>query len=249
MKLGISCLAWDDYIDLGYLKQNNIGYIEMVFPKFIEWDDKNFYKLNKFIDKIKKYNIEILSTQSIFFNSGVDNFHSKNFIEHIRKVVDICDKIKVSKLVLGAPSLRTSKINFGLLNNFYYIDNLLRKYNQILLLEPNSKIYNGNYFYTVDEIVNFISHNNFLNIKTMIDTHNIILEKQDPSDIFIKNSPYIDHIHVSEQNLGDFKESPEHNRLSKVLKDNKYDGLIVYESKPSLNLLKSIELFNKTYNL
>jgi sugar phosphate isomerase/epimerase len=191
----------------------------------------------------------IFQNYSFRYHLFYHNFHSKNFIEHFKKVIDICNKIKISKLVLGAPSLRTSKINFGLSNNFHYIDDLLKKYNQILLLEPNSKIYKGNYFHTVDEIIDFISYHSFSNIKTMIDTHNIILEKQDPSDIFIKNQSYIDHIHVSEKDLGDFKESPEHDKLSKTLKDSKYDGLVIYESKPSLNLLKSITLFSKTYNL
>lgn len=247
MKLGISNLAWDGYVNLEFLKQNNINYIEVVLPKFISWNNQELNKLNKFIEEAKNYNINILSTQSIFFNSNVNNFHSDDFIKHIEKVINICDKVKIPKLVLGAPSLRTFKVDFGLINNFYYIDSILKKFNQILLLEPNSKKYNGNYFHTVDEIVNFIKQNDFSNIKTMIDTHNIILENQNPSKMFLKNVLYIDHIHVSEQDLGDFKESYEHSELAIALKNKNYDGLVVYESKPSTNLLKSIELFNKTY--
>jgi hypothetical protein len=35
MKLGISCLAWDDYIDLEHLKQNNIDYIQTDRPALL----------------------------------------------------------------------------------------------------------------------------------------------------------------------------------------------------------------------
>jgi sugar phosphate isomerase/epimerase len=248
-KLGISNLAWDENIDFLVLKNNNIDYIEIVLPKHLNWNNHDLTKLNSFVNHAKNNNINILSTQSILFNSNVDGFHNKNFINHIETVIDLCSKIGVNKLVLGAPNLRTSEINLGLINNFYYIDNILKKYNQTLLIEPNSKIYKGNYFYTVSEIVDFIIKYKFSNIKTMIDTHNIILENQNPSKLFLENISHIDHIHVSEINLGDFTESDKHTELANTLKINKYDGLVIYETKPSLNLIPSIELFNKTYNI
>jgi sugar phosphate isomerase/epimerase len=248
LKLGISNLAWDENIDFSLLKNNNINYVEIILPKHLDWNNCDLTKLNNFIDCAKNNNINILSTQSIFFNSNVNEFHSKNFINHIKIVIDLCSKIGVNKLVLGAPNLRTSEVNFGLINNFCYIDSILKKYNQTLLIEPNSKIYKGNYFYTVSEIVDFIIQNKFSNIKTMIDTHNVILENQTPSKILLKNILYIDHIHVSEIGLGDFIESDSHLELAKTLKNINYDKLIIYESKPSFNLLKSIELFSKIYN-
>jgi sugar phosphate isomerase/epimerase len=249
MKLGISNLAWEKNIDFSLLKNNNINYIEIILPKYLNWDDYNFIKLKKFINYIKKYNIDILSTQSICFKSNLSSFHEENFIKHIEKVIKICDKIKVNKLVLGAPNLRNLSINVDLINNFIYINQILKNHNQILLLEPNSRIYNGNYFYTIDEIIDFIIQNKLSNIKTMIDTHNIILENQNPSKLFIKNKAYIDHIHVSEIDLGDFIESNEHIELALTLKTNKYEGLIIYESKPSKNLLKNIKSFSKIYNI
>lgn len=248
-KLGISNLAWDKNIDFSLLKNNDINYIEIVLPKHLSWGDNNLNKLNDFVNNVKNNNIHILSTQSIFFNSGVQDFHNKNFINHIETVLNICNKIGVNKLVLGAPNLRVFSINLDLINNFYYIDNILKKHNQTLLIEPNSRIYKGNYFYTVSEIINFIIENKFSNIKTMIDTHNVILENQNPSKLFLENTAYIDHIHVSEIGLGDFVKSDEHIELSNTLKNNNYNGLIIYESKPSLNLLKNIELFSKIYNI
>jgi sugar phosphate isomerase/epimerase len=83
----------------------------------------------------------------------------------------------------------------------------------------------------------------------MIDTHNIILENENLAKNFLLHSDLIYHIHISEDNLGDFLESEDHNELAKTLKNNNYSNLLIYEAKPSLNLKSSIELFNKTYNI
>lgn len=253
MKLGISNLAWNEEMPLDDLirlfKDNNISYIEVILSKYIDWNKIDLTKLTKFISYIKDNDINILSTQSIFFNSNVSNFHDVNFKYHIENVSNICFNFGIKYIVLGAPTMRTFEINLGLIEQFYYIDKVLTDNNQILLLEPNSKKYNGNYFYTIDEIVNFINKNNFTSIKTMIDTHNVLLEKEIPSENFLKHLDLIQHIHISECDLGDFSESDNHNKLAKTLKDNNYSNLLIYEAKPSLNLVSSVELFNKTYNI
>jgi sugar phosphate isomerase/epimerase len=253
MKLGVSNLAWDNNINLDDLivvfKNNNINYIEIVLSKYIDWNKINLTKLNKFISYVKDNGLDILSTQSIFFNSNINNFHDVNFKYHIQNVSNICSNFGIKFIVLGAPTMRTSKINLGLIKQFTYIDKVLANNNQILLLEPNSKKYNGNYFYKISEIVDFINKNNFNNIKTMIDTHNILLEGENLLKNFLTYSSLIHHIHISEDNLGDFLESENHNELAKVLKYNNYSNLLIYEAKPSLNLTNSIELFSKTYSI
>jgi sugar phosphate isomerase/epimerase len=249
MGLGVSNLAWDGNIDLINLKQNNINNIEIILPKYISWEDSDLTSLNSFINSASEIGLNILSTQSIFFNSPVNSFLDKEFVSHIKKVIEICAQIKVSKLVLGAPLIRKSQVNLDLISNFRNIDDMLRQYNQTLLLEPNGKIYKGNYFYTVKEIIDFILCNKFSNIKTMIDTHNIILENQTPSQIFNENFQHIDHIHVSEFGLKDFTPSKNHTELAKAIKYSGYNGLIIYEAKPSLNFMESIKLFTQTYNI
>jgi sugar phosphate isomerase/epimerase len=253
MKLGVSNLTWDNNIDLKNLivlfKNNNINYIEIILSKYINWDKINLTKLNKFTSYVKDNGLDILSTQSIFFNSNINNFHDIDFKYHIQKVSNVCSNFGIKFIVLGAPTMRTFKIDLGLVNQFKYIDKILANKNQILLLEPNSRKYNGNYFYTIGEIVNFINENKFTNIKTMIDTHNIILEKENLLENFLTYSDLIHHIHISENNLGDFLESDNHKELAKVLKNNNYSNLLIYEAKPSSNLTHSIELFNKTYNI
>jgi sugar phosphate isomerase/epimerase len=250
--LGISNLSWENNKELEniipILKDNNISYIEIILPKYLTWGKNDFNMLDEFINIIQKHNFKLNSTQSIFFNTNVKSFNDISFINHIEVVSNICKYINVEKIVLGSPSIRTERNYDVLSNTFKYVDEIISNNNQILLLEPNSKIYNGKFFHTVKEIVEFILLNNFSNIHTMIDTHNILLENENLISIFTQYKDYIKHIHVSEVNLGDFIESNNHIDLSNILKHYNYDGLIIYETKPSLNLQESIKSFSKIYN-
>jgi sugar phosphate isomerase/epimerase len=252
LKLGISSLAWDNDIDyknlFSVLKDNNIKFIEIVLPKFIDWKVNDTSKLSDFVNNVLFNGLYIKSTQSLYYGTGINSYHSLDFIKHLEHVMNICKNIGVTHLVLGAPTMRTQD-KVGLSKIFSYIDSVLKENDQILLLEPNSKIYNGNYFFTVNEINNFIKTNNFNNIKNMIDTHNVLLEKENPTDIILNKKYDIKHIHISEQNLSGFTSSKHHDLFSQTLKENKYDGLIIYEAQSSPNLINDIKIFSKTYNI
>jgi len=248
MKLGISNLVWEKEEDIIWLlKENNIYYVEIVLPKHINWNENDLSKLYNYVDYLQNNDLKILSTQAIFFNSGIKEFTGNDFINHINKVSEVCKNIGVKSIVLGAPTMRTTNSYVKLGDTFKYINEIIEKNNQTLLLEPNSRIYNGKYFYTLNEIVNFINDNKFTNIKTMIDTHNMILENENLIDTFLQNKEYIKHIHVSEVELDEFKESKEHIDLSDILKKENYDGLVIYEAKPSKNIEKNIKEFSKIY--
>jgi sugar phosphate isomerase/epimerase len=253
MKLGISTLAWDVNNDnsqiFSVLRESNINFIEIVLPKFITWGDSNLTNILKFKNLALEYNIDIISTQSIMYNSNVDSFTDTEFITHISYVSDICSKLNINNIVLGAPTLRKFINNFDLYKVFNIIDIIISNNNQLLLLEPNSKFYKGDYFYDISEIVKFIQHGEFNNICTMIDTHNSILENNIPCKEFKLFSDMIRHVHVSENNLTDYIDSAIHVQFANELKHANYDGLIIYESKPSINLERSIKLFSNTYNI
>jgi sugar phosphate isomerase/epimerase len=88
-----------------------------------------------------------------------------------------------------------------LVDVFSEIDSYLNNKNINLLIEPNTASYGGEYFFNLNEIIGFIDKNKLINIKTMIDTHNIILENGDPIIEFETNFNYIYHIHISEPKL------------------------------------------------
>ena len=117
-----------------------------------------------------------------------------------------------------------------------------------VMIEPNAKLYGGEYFHTVDEIVGFIETNGFKNIKTMIDLHNSILENKNPIDEYNLYKDYIGHIHVSEPNLSLIEETDLHIQFSKLLKNSNYNKIITYEVKKCDGILNNIKLFSKIYN-
>ncbi len=89
--------------------------------------------------------------------------------------------------------------------------------NCVLCIEPNSKYYGGEYFFTIKEIVNFITLNNFCNIKTMVDTHNLLLENQNIEESIYNFKDHIKHIHISEINLSEINFNYELINLIKVI--------------------------------
>ena len=251
MKLGISNLAWENSElenIIPILKANGIKYIETVLPKYIDWEVLDTTHLLNYVDILYKHDLLTLSTQSIFYNSSVKDFSNPNFVNHLKTVFDISKLLNIDFAVLGAPTMRLSCISKEVVFNLHLIDFYLKGTNQTLLLEPNSKVYKGDYFHTISEIVNFIEDNKFSNIKTMVDTHNIILENEDPTENYLKYKNLIPHIHISEKGLDNFAPSEKHIILSNTLKQTNYEGLIIYEAKPSDNLTFDIEQFTKIYN-
>ena len=90
-------------------------------------------------------------------------------------VIDECFECGIKIIVFGSPSLRKGDKNI-LLNIFDSIDDKLKEKQIYLCVEPNSSYYGGEYYCSLDEIVPDIKK--FSNIKTMIDTHNLILENE-----------------------------------------------------------------------
>jgi sugar phosphate isomerase/epimerase len=252
MKLGISELAWDKFDNLDYLLTKlislNINSIELVIPKHIEWKIPDINKILQITETYKNHNIKILSTQSILYNSNIESFNDVNFLTHMNLVSNICNKIGITKLVLGAPSLRKNFDMNYLQTIFLKLDSILYENGQTLLIEPNSQVYLGEYFFTLSEIITFIKAGSFKNIKTMIDTHNIILENQNPTNLLLNYTDYIDHVHISEIDLQPFILNKTHMELADTLSKINYNGLVVYEAKSYDTLFEDIKLFSNIYN-
>lgn len=226
MKFGISNLSWGDRDENLYKKQLiEFDYIETVFPKI----NHGYY-----------------STQSIFYGSNVksfDDYHST--LERLNHVIEQCYNFGIKVIVFGSPSLRTGNKN-NLLSVFNTIDSKLKSYGIFLCVEPNSKYYGGDYYHRVSEIVNDIQ--NFSNIKTMIDTHNLILEGDDIFDTYSKYSSFIKHIHFSEKDLLPIIDYSLYYDFVDFLYKSGYDLGITYELKYCENIVQECKKFIKLKN-
>ncbi len=246
MNIGISQLPFDKISHLidDLIIYKNIGFknLEIIYSKF-----ENIDQILKFKNKMLSHDIKTISTQSILFNSGIIDFTDSNIIEKIYEVVQKCNITETKFLVLGSPNCRKSFDLYKLKNNFQEIDKVLIKYNKILCIEPNCKLYSGKYFFTIDEIVNFIIDSKLENVKTMIDTHNVLYENLDIVNTFLTYKNYIHHVHVSENNLTAFVQSDQHILFSKCLIENNYDKSITYETKYYDNIIRTAKNFMEIY--
>lgn len=253
MKLAVSNFAWDiknsDKM-FNYLISLNINNIEGVLSKIDIWDNLSIDKIYEYKNYLDSNNITIQSLQSLFYNVDCETiFDETKFISHIEKIIFFSKILSVKVLVFGSPLLR-KKIDgweFHLINIFKKIDKLLENTNIELSIEPNSKIYGGDFFYSISEIVDFISKNNLKNIKTMIDTHNIILEGNNPINDLKLYYKYINHIHISENTLKPIEDIKFHLSFSNEIKKLKYDKIITYEVIECDNIYTSINEFYEIY--
>ena len=251
MNLSISNSAWENEnltTIVKILKNNNITNIEAVFTKLCEWDNVDENKLFDFKKLLNSNSISISSIQSIFHGVKVGSLDNNNdIINHLKKVIKYSKLLGIETIVLGSPNLR-KKETFNSLNQlFEKIDILLQQNNLFLCLEPNSRVYGGEYFFTIGEIVDFLKITNLKNIKTMIDTHNLILEGDSPIEILKTHFEYIHHIHISEPSLKPISNQVFHTDFSKTIKDTGYNKLITYELLQHPNFEKNINIFSKIY--
>lgn len=253
MKLAISNFAWDFSENTNIfeiLKKHQIPNVEGVLTKIDNWGDLTSEKVLNFKSLLDSYDLTIESLQSIFYGVNCDGLHDgKVIIPHIEKVLEYSKILGVKTLVLGSPNLRrnTPNLLIELSNVFKVLDKILENSGIEISLEPNTKSYGGDYFHNLTDIVIFISENNFKNIKTMIDTHNLILEGIDPCKEITKYFNVVNHIHISEQGLKPIQDIEFHKKFSQTIKTLKYDKIVTYELLKCENLESTIDEFKNLY--
>lgn len=222
MKFGITNLSWDKEEDdkmLSLVKEKGFDYIETVFPRI---------------------NYGYYSTQSIFYGLDLYSFEDSKLFNFLSDIIIECKKFNIKRIVLGSPSLRKGNKK-PLLSILQKVDRMLVGTDLVLCLEPNSSYYGGEYYFTLDEIVSDIL--DFNNIKTMIDTHNLILEGLDIFKEYEKYSSFIEHIHISEKDLMEIKNYSLYEDFVIFLKNKEYSKGITYELKKPKNIFCEIEKF------
>lgn len=112
-RMAISNMAWDPMYDdhaIFLMKRYNISKVELLPTKYGTWDDV-LKDHSIFSYKYLKNDIDIYSFQSVL--SGVKGTFCDNssvIIEHLDKVVKLCNKVGGKVIVMGSPSTRKRKM-------------------------------------------------------------------------------------------------------------------------------------------
>jgi sugar phosphate isomerase/epimerase len=252
MKLAISNLSWDyNNLDsiLNTIKSEGFSYLELALTKIHDWEMFNYENTNNAHNKIEEFKLNVASIQSIFYKTSIDSLdETEKIISHLQTIISISKLLKFDKVVFGSPKIRKVTSLDSLKNLFHLIDDLFDKNDLYFLIEPNSKHYGGDFFFELSEIVGFLKENNFKKIRTMIDTHNSFLENSNPIDDIINYFEYVEHIHISENNLNPLENLNFHKEFSNLLFNKGYDKIITYELMNSVNFQDEIKTFYKIYN-
>lgn len=253
MNLGLShlCISQENQKEvLQTMSDLGVNNLEIVFSKINSWQNITDEDITSFKEKLSSFGIDSKTTQSLLFGVNITSFSDQSFVNQMIKVIETSKKIGVHTLVLGSPGQRkrTEDYHEKVSKNFQYINKVLVENGVMLCVEPNTKIYGGEYFFDVQEIVSWIIKNKYSNIKTMIDTHNSLLEGKNCLDEFIEFKDFIHHIHISEHGLNNFSKSELHQSFANLLKVEGYSHMITYEVKSNPNLIESIQMFHQTYS-
>lgn len=250
MNISISNLALDSKdLDecLITLKKYNIHHIEGIFTKIKDWDNIKHTDVILYINKFKENNIFISSFQSIFYQSKILDFlNYKETAAHLSKVIEMASIANAKILVLGSPKLRKQDSLKELKKSLDIVDDLLEEKNIYICIEPNCKLYGGNYFYSLKETCSFIETNKYKKIKSMIDTYNLLQEGFNLTEQYKLYNDYIYHIHFSEESLNEINDFEKYTDFISEIKSS-YDGLVVYEFKNFNNFDNAIKTFSKLF--
>ena len=222
MNIAISNFAYENCKkDYSTLEEYNIRYVESILSRIKPYSELSIEDIYMYKNELTIHKIQTKSAQAIFYGVPIVDMSEKEIIlTHLEKLFNFCNVLNIELVVFGSPSIRKKFDNFDekISELFIEIDDLATKKGIKFVIEPNSKIYGGEFFFDIEEIVSFIRKHNFKSIKTMIDTHNSILENNNPISEYNKFKDYVEHIHISEKGLLPIVLKDFHVEFSKILK-------------------------------
>lgn len=251
MKLSFSNIAWSSKQDeemYEILNKQNFNGLEIaptrIFP------DNPYERIEetlKFAEMLKsKYALSVSSMQSIWYGRSESIFGTEDelnaLIEYTKKAVDFAVAVGCGNIVFGCPKNRNmpEKANIQVAYDFFgEVASYAIERGTVIALEPNPPIYATNFINRTEEAFTFAKGINGLAVNVDFGT---IIENSEDLRIIAGNLDLVNHIHISEPNLGRIEERGLHDELFEVLKNGSYDKYVSIEMKN----LGDIEIVKKT---
>jgi len=247
--LAVSDTGFEDIEDVVHeLYISGIPYLEIVPTKIKPFSELTIFDLIEYKSKLNHHNLAPYSLLSLFYTLDIpDVSHVTSIVNHLTKLDTYMVELNCDLMVFGSPTMRKKIDGWeGYIHDiFSQVDKVLSISGKYLIIEPVAKTYGAEFFTTIDEIVTHLKKAKYTNIFTMIDTHNLFLENQDPIEKYLEYQEYIKHIHVAEIGLGALTNKKFHKEFAKVLQD--YPHVITHEIRDRDNFKKSIKMFGDIY--
>jgi len=268
MNISISSIAWDVEFDQDIAKTLNaygVNYVDLTPSRYCEdifkVTDANLAKIKSWWNSQKIY---VYGMQSLLYTAGKVNLFNldqqKSILEYLDRVCYISQGLGAKKLTFGSPKNR-DKLSLSNIEAidiattfFYKLGDIAKKYDVVVCLEPNPKIYGSNFMINHDEaalIVKQVSHD-FIGLQ--LDTGAIFINKEDITKITKDHSDIIKHIHLSEPMLASINiHNLDHKKVSHQIRADFPNSVITIEMLKSgqddqLNVIrKSLEFAINTY--
>lgn len=253
MNLALSNFAFDNKDSeeiFKVLKENNINQIECILTKIKPWNELTREDVIEYKNYLDSFGITAYSIQSLFYGIDCKITDVDTIVSHFKRLIEYAEILGSKILVFGSPGLRKQYNNWAIAvgDIFTQVDELLEGKDIKVVIEPNARTYNGEFWFTLEEIITFLMFFKFNNIKTMIDTHNAELEGGLSFNDLTFIDDYVEHIHASEIGLANIKESKVHESINLAIKSFDYNGTVTYEVLNNEGVLDSIKTFVKIYN-
>lgn len=247
MNLSISNISWtneNDFFMYNYLMEQDFLGIEIAPTRiFIDNPYNDLEKAKDFSKNLREnYGLIVSSMQSIWYGRNEKLFKTNEerqvLANYTKKAIQFANAVGCKNIVFGCPKNRVinneNDIDIAI-SFFKELGEYAELNNTVLSMEPNPEIYNTNFInYTSEafDIVKKVKSNGF---KVNIDLGTIIENKED-LQIISDNIDLVNHIHISEPNLGLIQKRKIHNQLANVLKQVDYEGFISIEMGKCDNL-------------
>ncbi len=204
------------------LKLYGLGF-EIAPTKFATWQEIYQGNLNL---SIKPYSFQSVT----YLKTGLDIFDETQdlLIDHLKKVLETGKKYGIKRVVFGCPKNRKFQDDIlPAIHFFKKIGNICQENDIIMCIEPNAKEYGCNFVNNLDEAYNLVKLVNHPNIRMMVDSGNLMMEKDNLQNVK-KYLHLIEHIHISCPYMEPlFNLDNTHRELAKML--DGYKGKITLE--------------------
>ena len=242
MKLAASNIAWSQNFDRQiYCLMHELGYTGLeiaptrVFPNNPYDNLKAAKQFN--LTLIKEYGLQVVSLQSIWYGRTERLFRSISdrtiLLQYTKKAILFAEAIGAKNIVFGSPRnrrLEDNEISISAKDFFFDLGTFAYRHGTILSMEANPAIYGTNYINTTEQALSFVEDVNNPGFKFNLDVGAMI---ENNEDIFSIKDHFecINHVHISEPNLGILRERELHKELAFFLINNLYDNYISLEAE------------------